>query len=172
MNTNNGFENVFEFCCENTVFILALTMVNTTSVFDLYFSRILLRIANPRIHASTLKMMQLLYQMEPLKLTRTLSLCQVDFGTDFSHHIATSTMAPGIKSEIMPYLLHYIHTLVTKTRLHLPILRNLVKSIIMSYNWSNCIALLNIVGTEAVFRLCKTRDLDLYTATPSFCEKC
>lgn len=87
MHTHNIFENVFEFCCENTVFMLQLTVAKKKNVFDVSFARMLLLITNSRIHAATLKMMQLLYQQEPLRLMETLSLYPIEVGTDFGEYI-------------------------------------------------------------------------------------
>jgi len=38
MNTNNIFENVFEFCCENTVLVLQLTVAEKKNVLDLSYT--------------------------------------------------------------------------------------------------------------------------------------
>jgi len=134
MHTANIFENVFEFCCENTVFMLQLTVAENNNVFDVSFVKMLLSITNSIIHASMLKMMQILYQHEPLRLTKTLSLYPIEVGTEFGEYIAKSLFLPNTNSEIVPCFLHYIQKLVNTTPVYLPILKNLVKSIIVSYD--------------------------------------
>jgi len=166
MHTHNIFENVLEFCCENTVFMLQLTVAKNNNVFDVSFARMLLSITNSRIHAATLKMMQLLYQQEPLRLTETLSLYPIEVGTDFSEYIAKSLFLPNTNSEIVPCFLHYIQKLVNTTPVYLPILKNLVYSIIVSYDLAKCLNVLNIVGTKSVLDLCNQREFFIFIYGP------
>ena len=162
MHNNNTFENVFEFCCENTVFILCLTVSDKSNFFDVCFANMLLSITNSRIHAATLKMMQLLYQQEPLKLTKTLSLYPIEVGTEFSEYIALSLFLPNTNSEIVPCFLYYIQKLVHKTPIYLPILKNIVHSIILSYDLAKCLNLLNIIGIKNLLCICEQRELFVF----------
>ena len=161
MHTHNIFENVFEFCCENTVFMFQLAVAKNNRVLDISFARMLLSITNSRIHAATLKLMQLLYQQEPLRLTKTLSLYPIEVGTDFGEYIAKSLFLANTNSEIVPCFLHYIQKLVNTTPAYLPILKNLVYSIIISYDLAKCLNVFNIVGTNSVLDLCNQRDFFL-----------
>jgi len=166
MHTNNIFENVFDFCCENTVFMLQLTVTENSNLFDICFANMLLSIPNSRIHAATLKMMQLLYQHEPLRLTKTLSINPIEVGTEFGEYIATSLFLPNTNSEIVPCFLYYIQKLLHSTPMYLPILKNIVYSIIVSYDLAKCLNLLNVVGTTSVLGLCNQRELFVFIHGP------
>jgi len=155
----NFFENVFEFCCQNTLFMLRLTVAANTNVLDLSFAQMLMSIPNSRIHAATLQMMQLLYQHEPIRLTRTLSVSPIEIGTGFGEYMTKAVFLPNANPEIVPCFLHYIRKLANTTPVYLPILENLVASIIVSYDLATCLDVLNIVGTVSVLDLCNELEL-------------
>ena len=66
----------------------------------------------------------------------------------------------------MPCFLHYIQKLVNTTPVYLPILKNLVYSIIVSYDLAKCLDVLKIVGTKSVLDLCNQRDFFIFIHGP------
>ena len=152
------FENVLDLCCENHSFVLDLTTPDKNGLLNLIPLWFLQSTQNLLIRASVNKSMHMLYQIEPLKLMKTLSLYPFDFGIEFSNHIRSSFQSFTPKSEVVVYFMVYLNKMVnvsvfqySKYKIELD---KTVLHILLTNDMSGTITLLNIVGVMSILDFC------------------